>query len=210
MDYAKGTTSGLTQFQELGGFAVTESASAAATVNIRDSLTLPTAPTAVVGAAGLCTAGVHYICVTYITANGESTIGAQAEYTLTGTKHYTITIPVADPARDLVTGRNIYMTKAGAPATGLTPSNAEWFLIATSPVVAENTSTEYDFNLADTSFEADHPPTVDKAGGIMVPLSFAANGYEPATFDHLIQTYNGGGVYVEVATGAVLWSVFGR
>ena len=210
MDYVPGTVSALTTFSELGGFAITESASAAATVNIRDSLTLPTAPSAVVGATGLCTAGVHYICVTYITANGESTIGAQYEITLTGSKHYTITIPVAAPARDLVTGRNIYMTKASAPATGLVPSNAEWFLIATSPVVAEKTSTEYDFNLADASFEADHPPTVDKAGGTMVPLAFAADGFSGVSFDHFIQTYNGGGVYVEVATGAVLWSVFGR
>jgi hypothetical protein len=41
--------------------------------------------------------------------------------------------PVFVGGRDVIIGRNIYATKAGAPATLGNPTNAQWFLVATAP-----------------------------------------------------------------------------
>lgn len=215
-----GTSSALTNLTNYwSSFNIAESAGAAAVVKIRDSIALPTAPSAVVGSAGSCTAGVHYITATWVTANGESTIGTQYEITLTGSKHYTITIPTApvtanpfmDHLKTTVTGRNIYMTKAGAPATGSTPTNAQWFLVAASPTIADNTTATYDFNLADASLVDTRPPTKDTAGEIDERINLAANesvghGIAP----NVSVAENDGGAYVEVTSGTVSWTLRGQ
>jgi hypothetical protein len=81
--------------------------------------------------------------MTWVTANGESTFGRNAgdrlEHTTAGSKIVGLSaIPVApvNPTTDGlhakissgIVGRRIYATKAGAPATGVTPTTAQWFL----------------------------------------------------------------------------------
>ena len=218
-----GTSSALTTLKQYwSSFNIAETAGAAAVVKIRDSISLPTACSAVVGAAGSCTAGVHYITATWVTANGESTIGTQYEITLTGSKHYTITVPTAPVLgtddegytanlKTAVTGRNIYMSKAGAPGTGSTPTNAQWFLVATSPSIADNTTATYDFNLADASLVDTRPPTKDTAGELSERVNLAASeSVGHALGSNVADLENDGGFYLEVTSGTVSWTVRGQ
>ena len=124
--------------------------SATALVKIRDSLALPgpigSAPD---GAAGNSTAGLHMYLITAVTRHGETTYGRNAgdrlEATTAGSKKVELAgIPLigSSPLGNRqaigtgIVGRRVYATKAGAPATGVTPTRAQWFL-----TVADNSTT---------------------------------------------------------------------
>ena len=136
-------TQALTDY--LSSWNVRETTGAAtALVKIRDSLALPGPMTAADGAAGNSTAGLHMYLITWVTAFGESTFGHNAgdrvEATTAGSKIVSLTaIPTwpvtgsgssASPSGGGVPiiGRRVYATKAGAPATGVQPTRAQWFL----------------------------------------------------------------------------------
>ncbi len=123
-----GTRGTYTLTKYISSWDVTETAGATATENIRDSLAVPSAPTAVDGAAGNSTAGLHMFAWTWVTREGESDIGALVELTTAGSVIMTVSAPVYTHG-SFVVGRNLYMTKAGAPTTGVTPTNAQYFLV---------------------------------------------------------------------------------
>lgn len=107
-------------------------------------------------AGGSCTAGSHTFKVTFLNAIGETlpssvsatqTCGANATVPLTA-------IPVGPPG---TTGRNIYANQA---------AGATWFLVAASPVLANNTTTTYSFTTADGSLTVAAPGSNTTAGAV--------------------------------------------
>lgn len=128
-------------FEYVSGFNIAETAGSTAVVKLRDSIKPGTAPTGCTdGAAGNVTVGLHMIAVTAVTRHGESLLGSLLEFTAAGSKKAEITgiptFPVDTNLNDRSTigtelsGRRIYVTKAGAPATTVRPSTAQWFLIS--------------------------------------------------------------------------------
>ncbi len=118
----------------LSGWTITETAGspAAATVKIRDRYApLGAIASALDGAAGNVTIGLHMFMTTIVTKHGETFRPAQTaylEYTSAGTVIVNLTgIPTAPVGATQVLGRRVYVTKAGAPATGVMPSTAQWF-----------------------------------------------------------------------------------
>lgn len=130
----------------LSGYNIRESAATPGTalVKIRDSLLLPgPIGAAIDGAAGSnnVTVGLHMFIITGVTKHGETTYGRNAgdrlEFTAAGSLTAAISgIPLFSTVGEEIVGRRLYATKAGAPATGVTPTNAQWFL-----TVADGSST---------------------------------------------------------------------
>lgn len=120
----------------------------------------PGAATIALGAGGsLNTAGVHSVKVTFVSPNGETELGtASGNVTVTGAGEAIelTAIPVStDPT---VTGRNIWMTKAGGAA---------WYRIAASPVIANNTATTLSISVADASLLFNGTSNVNTTGGAL-------------------------------------------
>ena len=115
----------------ISGVSVNETAASTAQVRIRDALPQPAQVTAADGAAGNVTAGLHMIVETYVTRNGESLCSTLREFTSAGSVIVNVGIPIGPTVlnEDTIIGRRIYVTKAGAPATGITPTAAQWFLV---------------------------------------------------------------------------------
>jgi hypothetical protein len=284
----------------LSSWNITETAGSTAYVKFRDSLPLLAAPSAAVdGAAGNVTAGLHMIAVTLVTRNGESLLGPLLEFTAAGSKHATVTIPVgrglnetagASGAKDVIVGRRVYVTKAGAPATTVTPTNAQWFRVTadlattvaagmnnlplagnasitvastagfaasgialvttttgvqpvaytsvdathflgctllrglnpwangylatgnavTQPMVGDNTSTTFDWNVVDGSLTATNPPSaIDTAGRRIETVKLSAATSVGELYGSVRALENGGGLHVEVNSGTVEWTVGG-
>ena len=105
--------------------------------------TAPTAPTSgTPTSGGSCTAGTHYWLATYVNPSGETTIGAQsAVQTCVTTSGQTVpltAIPTGPSGQ--VTGRNIYVSKAGAAHAVYT----DFFLAcASAPCINDNTTTTF-------------------------------------------------------------------
>lgn len=110
-------------------------------------------------ATGNCTAGAHLFKVTYVTAGGETDASSASGSVTCDASHtkVTVTIPTASDqytTNVVATGRNIYATTAGG---------STYFLVAASPVVANNSDTSYTFNAADASLLATQAPTTNTA-----------------------------------------------
>jgi hypothetical protein len=125
------TTSNIrpTLSHHLSSWNFRETAGSTALVKIRESFGVPPAiSSAADGAAGNSTVGLHMFAITWVTVHGESTIGALLEHTAAASKIVNLTgVPIH--ASPQVIGRRVYETKAGAPATGVTPTSAQWFRV---------------------------------------------------------------------------------
>jgi hypothetical protein len=173
----------------LSSWNVRETAGSTALVKIRDSLALPAKITSAAdGAAGNSTAGLHMYLITWVTAHGQSTYGRNAadrlEHTTAGSKIVNLTgIPLSPTNSDgrhatigtPIVGRRLYATKADAPATGVTPTNAQWFLtvadVSSTLAAGENNKTlpEATISLADASgFATSGRCLITTADGIQV------------------------------------------
>lgn len=270
----------------LSSFNVTESAGspAAAQIRIRDRYPLLGAITSAAdGAAGNVTAGLHMFVTSLVTKHGESFRGGPVlEFTSAGTVIVNLTgIPTATSADTKILGRRVYVTKAGAPATGVQPSTAQLFraspdlsatiaagmnatrlpqstitvnsttnfaasgnllittrngpeivtytaigsgttftgctggtgLLATGdtvtqPMLPNNTTTTFAFNLADGSL-ATTPVEVDKCGKVIENVKLGAGQSVGMEYSNGIKGENGGGFYVEVVSGTVDWTLRG-
>ena len=131
----------------------------------------PSATTSALVATGTgnCTNGAHLFRTTYVTANGQTVGGsAAASVTCDGThKQVTVTIPTGSP---FVTGRNVYATKAGG---------STYFLVATSPVVNDNSTVTYTFNIADGSFTATTLSNVNTAREVRLRVNPTTGAVTP-------------------------------
>jgi hypothetical protein len=118
----------------------------------------PGAPTAGLGDAGSTTAGTHACKITFVTANGETEAGAASgTVTVTGAQEKIELTSIPTGTATITTGRNVYCHKAGVTTT--------YYLVATSPVIPNNTATTYSMNIADASFTATTAPTGDTTAG---------------------------------------------
>ncbi len=275
----------------VSGFSIAETAGTTALVKLRDAVTPLGAPAACTdGAAGNVTVGLHNIAVTAVTRWGETVITSSLEFTAAGSKKGEITgVPVAARGAhgefsDEIVGRRIYVSKAGAPATGIRPTNAQYFLVVadasstlaaaengkflenegtisvasgtdfaaaggrclvttdrgpqvvkytgkstndltgcttlgggvmstggavTQPMLPDNITTTYSWNVADGSLTATTGPTKATAGRPFERISLQANESTSDHYPNPTKLFNGGNVYVEVTSGTVAWTVRG-
>jgi hypothetical protein len=206
----------------LSSWNVAETAGSTAVVKIRDSLALPTAiASAADGAAGNSTTGLHMYLVTWVTPNGESTYGRNAadrlEHTTAGSKIVGLTgIPIAPINADgrhsalgtPIVGRRLYATKAGAPATGVTPTNAQWFLVL-ADLSTTLTSAMNNITLPQTSLTVAATSGFAAAGNILVA---SANGPQVVSYTSVDATHFlgcTGGTGTMATSGAVTQPVIG-
>ena len=133
--------------------------------------TLPTAGTPA-GTSGACTNGTHLEAITFVGPSGESTLGApSASKTCSGSNQSIplTSIPVG-PAG--TTGRNVYRTKAN--------TSTPFFLdCASSPCIADNSTTTYSSSVADASLVTAPPITNTTGGCVWLTPSGAASGAFP-------------------------------
>ena len=137
-----GTGSELTDLvRYYSGCNVAETTGAlSAVVKVRDSIKAAGVPVVADGAAGNSTIGLHMFSVVGVTKYGETSLGTRVELDSAGTTILEVTAiptyPIVSSTNDKpslldeVVGRRIYMTKAGAPATTVIPTLAQWFLVA--------------------------------------------------------------------------------
>lgn len=136
------------------------------TLNGQVTYTIETRPSAPVLAlvatgTGNMTNGAHSCVVTNITNNGETDASAFSNAVTVDGTHKQLTVSRSIGTDGVTTGANVYCTKAGVDPT--VASN--YFLVATSPVIADNTSTSYTLNIADGSFLTTLAPTYNFSGG---------------------------------------------
>ena len=126
-----------------------------------DHITVPTAPTAALAGAGAGNVddGDHYYVMTYVTSDGETSIGAIQVAAVTVADHttngkVTVTIPVSPFVG--VTDRNLYRSKiAGAHA-----AYTDFWLVA---AIGNNTDPTYEDNTAESGLGANPPAANDAA-----------------------------------------------
>ncbi len=167
----------------LSSWNVTETAgsAAAASIRIRDNYAPATAITSATdGAAGNVTAGLHMYMVAFVTKHGESWRGALLEATSAGSVIVALAgIPTAPSGDTKVVGRRIYVTKAGAPATTVTPTTAQWFRI-----VADGSTTlaagENNLYLPQATIAVASGAALRSTGGYA--LITTSNGIEPVLY----------------------------
>lgn len=127
------------------------------------------APTAVTvalaspAAAGNCTAGVHRVLATFVTADGETQAGevSAAVTVADAAVNGQIAVSAIPIGGALVTARKLYMTAAGG---------SDYLLAAT---LANNTATTATLNIADASLGAE-APTTNTTGDPQIALLIAA------------------------------------
>lgn len=139
------------------------------------SETAPGAPTIalVATSSGNCTNGTHKVLVTFITAFGETQAGtASATVTVDAThKQISLTnIPLGTVG--IVTGRNIWMTKAGGTT---------YFRLGASPTINDNITTTLTINIADGSLNSFTAPVNNTTGGNLFIGSTQRMQFDAAT-----------------------------
>jgi hypothetical protein len=110
------------------------------------------APMAATGSSGVLTGAYQYL-VTFTNGSGETTAGPASATVNPSSQQVSLTaIPTG--ITGTITGRNVYRTKAGG---------STFFLLTT---IADNTTTTYTDNTADSSLPATQPPNTSTAGSI--------------------------------------------
>lgn len=139
-------------------------------IALRATTVLPGAPSAALAGAGAGSVdnGAHVYCVTFVTAGGETDCSGVSNTVTVADKtadgKVTVTFTVSPYGG--VTGRNVYRSKAG--------TTSPLYLVAASPVVANNTATTYTDNIADSALQATQSPVVNTA--IDARLTIGNNG----------------------------------
>lgn len=120
---------------------------------------IPSAPTIVDGGAGLISGTLEY-AITFLTTQGETTLGATSNPLSITTRSVNLTnIPIGGPG---TTGRRIYRSKNGGAFQFVT-------------TIANNTATTINDNIADGSLGGG-PPTVSTAESVLVSAESAEAG----------------------------------
>ena len=104
---------------------------------------IASAPTATLQtASGNCSSGPHIFAITFITAYGETPVGTASGSVTCASGHAQVALSSIPTGSAAVTGRNVYAQKFNDPNN--------FYLVSTAPVIADNTTTTYTFNLAET------------------------------------------------------------
>lgn len=149
------------------------------------------APSAALAGAGAGNVdnGSHVYAETCVTPGGETNISASsgavtvADKTVNG--KVTVTLATVTPCGAFTTGRNLYRSKAG--------TTTPLYLVAASPVVANNTTATYTDNIADASLQATTAPAANGAFDTRLTLTntgFVSLGSALASLG-MEQTYGG-------------------
>lgn len=121
--------------------------------------TAPGIPTIalVTTSTGNCTNGGHRVKVTFVTAAGETEASAQSASVTVDNTHKQISLTgIPTGTAGVVTGRNIYMSKA---------SGSGFFRLGAGTTIADNTTTTLTINIADGSLNAATAPTNNTTSG---------------------------------------------
>lgn len=124
----------------------------------------PTAPTVTLSAAASnVTAGAHRYGVTFVTADGETELGAvSSSVTTIANTHARVAVSAIPLGGSAVTARKLYRTAAGG---------STYLLLAT---LSDNTTTTYTDDIADASLGAEAPSTNTTADPELVSWITAA------------------------------------
>jgi hypothetical protein len=77
-------------------------------------------------------------------------------------------------------------------------------------MIGDNTSTTYSWNLADASLANTRPPTFDAAGRVIRHYKILTSTTLDVAFgSNVLALENGGGLAVELNSGAAAWEVSG-
>jgi hypothetical protein len=104
--------------------------------------------------AGLVDAGAHSYKITFVTADGESAVGAVSNTVTATDGTHSIDLTVIPCGTIYCTARKIYRTKVGDAGT--------WYYVAT---IANNTATTYNDGLADAALGVGTGPTTNTTIG---------------------------------------------
>lgn len=195
------TTGAGVECETMYGFAIKETAGAAARVRILSgALPAPGACTAADHAdAGSVTAGVHFWTVTYYTEDGETELGAASGgFGAAGAKKIAISnLPVyAGTCASRVQGRHIYMTEA---------AGATYYRAAT---VTNNVDTTATIDVSDAALAAlPAAPTENLSGVLCVDVTLAANELRMENFPSPL---SGKRLRCEQVSGAATTLIYGR
>lgn len=135
----------------------------------------PGAPSAALAGAGAGNVdnGTHVYAVTCVTAAGQTSASAASSSVnvVDKTMNGKVTVTLGTSCTKFTTGRNIYRSKTG--------TTTPLFLVAASPVVADNTTATYLDNIADASLQAGTAPTANttsNATGTLTPAGVFTPG----------------------------------
>lgn len=132
----------------------------------------PGAPSAarVATSSGNMTNGTHSFRLTYVTAQGETgNSSGTASLTVDATHKQISLTAIPTGTAGIVTGRNIYMTKAGGSV---------YFRLGTGTTIADNTTTAFTVNIADGSISSILAPLSNSTSGAV-----SLNGCKVGQFD---------------------------
>lgn len=195
------TTGGGKECEVMNGFAIRETAGAAARVRIfNGSFPAPGACAAADHAdAGVVTAGVHFFTVTYYTEDGETELSAPSPgLNAAGLKKVAVTaIPTfAGPMSERVTGRHLYMTEA---------AGGTYYRVAT---ITDNTTTTATVNVNDAALVAlPAAPTANLSGTLIFDATLAAN---ETRMEILPVPLSGHRLRCEQVSGAATTLIYGK
>ena len=135
-----------------------------ATFSLNDSILqfqyepFPTVPTLalVATSTGNVTLGIHSVKVTFITAQGETAGSNASGSVFADSTHKQLSVTNIPTGSAMVTGRNIYMTKAGGSI---------YYKLGSGTTIANNIATTFTINVADASLSATVAPIYNTTSG---------------------------------------------
>jgi len=154
-------------WHNLRGYSIEASAGTAATVHIREQgVDLPVAPDAALKdpkAAGNVENGAHDYAFTFVTANGESPVGALKVVTVADkTDNGQVSVPMPEVTDERVTSIWIYRSAAGA------------HVLKRLHQVTDLATASYLDNVADGSLTNTQPPVTNETGDLIRSVALAA------------------------------------
>jgi hypothetical protein len=139
---------------------------------------------------GNCTAGPHTVAVTFITTQGETTTSPGSASVVCDSLHTMISVTGIPVGSSAVSGRNVYMTTAGGTV---------YYLAGISPMIANNTTTSFTLNVADSSLLVLSPLFNTTGGQMTGSFNVAVNGSLPIVLS--VMTFGSGSLYNQIRIG---------
>lgn len=125
----------------------------------------------VVTGVGNCTTGTHVVAVTLITSGGSTEVSPISNAVTCDGSHRQINVTVIYIGSIYVTGRDLWMSKAN--------TTTPLYRVSTSPTIADNTTTTYTINVADSSLSPITATTLNTASDTRMQLDLAGNALVP-------------------------------
>jgi hypothetical protein len=187
----------------IAGWSLTETAGSTARATLRQNAVItPTAATAALNldsTGSQITAGAHSYKVTFVTAQGETELGAISNSVTNDATHTSNTVSAIPTGPAGTTQRKVYRNKVASQTT--------WFALTT---IADNTTTSYQDLTPDASLGS-AGPSLNTTGFVFLDTgTVAANGNSTITINPplLLSTQTGLEHYFQITSGALNGTIF--